>query len=49
MIDIVEYDPDSPSYYFGKYHHTRRDNMSIIDKQTLQAVGETVLYTIYNE
>ncbi len=49
MINIVEYDSDSPSYYFGKYHHTRNDNMSIIDKQTLQAVGETVLYTIYNE
>ena len=49
MINIVEYDPDSPSYYFGDYHHTRRDNMSIIDKQMLQAVGETVLYTIYNE
>ena len=49
MIDIVEYDPDSPSYYFGDYHHTRKDNMSIINKQTLQAFGETVLYTIYNE
>lgn len=49
MINIVEHEPNSPSYYFGNYHHTRRDNMSIIDKQTLQAVGETVLYTIYNE
>ncbi|MCG8307996.1 MAG: M28 family peptidase [Cytophagales bacterium] len=49
MINIVEYDPDSPSYYFGSYHHTRADNMSIIDKQTLQAVGETVLYSVYNE
>ncbi len=49
MVDIVEFDPDSPSYYFGSYHHTNKDNMSIIDKQTLQAVGETVLYTIYNE
>ena len=49
MIDIVEYDPQSPSYYFGGYHHTKKDNMDIIDKQTLQAVGETVLYTIYNE
>ena len=48
-INIVEYDPNSPSYYFGGYHHTRKDNMDIIDKQTLQAVGETVMYTIYNE
>ena len=49
MIDIVEYNPNSPTYYFGDYHHTRNDNMSIINKQTLQAVGETVLFTIYNE
>ena len=49
MIDIVEYDPDSPSYYFGDFHHTKKDNINIIDRQTLQAVGETVLYTIYNE
>ncbi len=49
MVDIVEHDPESASYYFGDYHHTQKDNMSIIDKQTLQAVGETVLYTIYNE
>ncbi|NJN28154.1 MAG: M28 family peptidase [Cyclobacteriaceae bacterium] len=48
-IDIVEYKPTSPSFYFGDYHHTHRDNMDIIDKQTLQAVGETVLFTIYNE
>ena len=49
MVNIVEFDPNSPSYYFGSYHHTQKDNMSIINKQTLQAVGETVLYTIYNE
>jgi len=49
MIDIVEYDPNSPTYYFGSYHHTRKDNLGIINRQTLQAVGETVLYTIYNE
>jgi hypothetical protein len=49
MIDIVEYDQSSSSFYFGDYHHTHDDNMSVINKQTLQAVGETVLYTIYNE
>jgi glutaminyl-peptide cyclotransferase len=46
MIDIVEFSPD---YGFGKYHHTHQDNMEIIDRRTLQAVGETVLYTIYQE
>jgi glutaminyl-peptide cyclotransferase len=46
---IVEYDPESPAYYFGSYHHTHRDNLTLIDRQTLQAVGETVLYAIYHE
>ncbi|MDZ7607535.1 MAG: M28 family peptidase [Cyclobacteriaceae bacterium] len=49
MIDIVEYDQHSPSFYFADYHHTHDDNLSNINRQTLQAVGETVLYTIYNE
>lgn len=33
---------------FAKHWHTHEDNMSIIDKLTLQAVGETVLATIYD-
>jgi hypothetical protein len=33
---------------FAKHWHTHQDNMDIIDKKTLQAVGETVLATIYN-
>lgn len=49
MIDIVEYEPNSGSYYFGDYHHTHRDDIDIIDKYTLQAVGETLLYLIYHE
>ncbi|BDD05886.1 M28 family peptidase [Aureibacter tunicatorum] len=43
-IDIIDYDND-----FGEYHHTHDDNMSIIDKSTLNAVGRTVLQTIYEE
>jgi hypothetical protein len=46
MIDIIEFSPD---YGFGHYHHTHADNMEIIDRRTLQAVGETVLFTIYQE
>jgi glutaminyl-peptide cyclotransferase len=46
MIDIVEFSPD---YGFGHYHHTHEDDMEIIDRRTLQAVGETVLFTIYQE
>ncbi|UZD22672.1 M28 family peptidase [Algoriphagus halophytocola] len=46
MIDIIEYSPD---FGFGQYHHKHADNMDIIDQRTLQAVGETVLFTIYQE
>jgi hypothetical protein len=49
MINIVEYDPESPDSYFGSYHHTERDNMSLIDTNTLKAVGQTLLYVIFNE
>jgi len=47
MIDIVHYDPQVG--YFGDYHHTHRDNMEIISKETLGAVGATVLNVLYYE
>ena len=34
---------------FAKHWHTQQDNMNIIDKQTLKAVGQTLLQVIYNE
>lgn len=46
MIDIIEF---SPQYGFGHYHHTHQDNMDLIDQRPLQAVGETVLFTVYQE
>lgn len=46
MIDIIEF---SPTVGFGHYHHTHRDNMENIDTRTLKAVGETVLFTVYQE
>ncbi|TDQ15127.1 peptidase M28-like protein [Algoriphagus boseongensis] len=46
MIDIIEFSPD---YGFGHYHHTHQDNMELIDSRTLKAVGETVLFTVYQE
>lgn len=48
MIDIIHNDPATMSG-FGKYWHTHNDNMNIISKNTLQAVGETVLATIRNK
>lgn len=46
MIDILEFSPD---YGFGLYHHTHSDALDLIDVRTLRAVGETVLFTIYQE
>jgi hypothetical protein len=34
---------------YGNFHHTHNDNMSIISKSTLKAVGQTVMHVIYNE
>ena len=45
--NIIEYDPTSNTS-FGKYWHTHDDNMEIIDRKTLNAVGETVMEVIYN-
>jgi len=47
-IDIIQYDPETRSN-FGKYWHTHDDNMSIIDRNTLKAVGQTLLHVLYNE
>lgn len=46
-IDIIHYDPNSRSQTFGDYWHTHGDDMSVIDKGTLNAVGKTLLYTVY--
>lgn len=46
-LDIITYDPKSGG--FGDFHHTHEDNMSVIDKSTLKAVGQTVLEVIYKE
>lgn len=48
MIDIIEYAPGTEAY-FPAYHHTHDDNMELISKETLKAVGETVAGVIYRE
>ncbi|MDD2412995.1 MAG: M28 family peptidase [Bacteroidales bacterium] len=48
MINIVEYNAQSNSYFNARWH-TLEDNMDGIDKRTLLVVGEVVLATIYNE
>jgi len=46
MVDIIDYRPNSG---FGEFWHTQNDNIQIIDKATLKAVGQTVLHVLYNE
>ncbi len=46
-IDIYHY--NNPSDYFPAYHHATADNMSIIDRRSLKAVGQTLLQVLYGE
>ena len=48
-IDIINYYPDCPQGSFGPTWHTIYDDMQHIDKNTLQAVGQTLVQLIYNE
>lgn len=45
-VDIIQFDASTNSG-FASYWHTHNDNMDIIDKNTLEAVGKVVLYTVY--
>lgn len=47
-IDIINMDRTSETG-FAKHWHTQKDNMSIIDKSTLKAVGQTLMQVIYSE
>lgn len=46
-IDIVHFDPEVG--YFGNYHHTQKDNLSLISKETLETVGTVLMNVIYYE
>jgi hypothetical protein len=48
-IDIIQQDLSNPDSAFASYWHTLNDNMQNVSKETLQAVGQTVLYVLYNE
>lgn len=48
MLDIIDYDLLDNSG-FGDFWHTHKDNMDVIDRTTLNAVGETVLNVIMRE
>lgn len=46
-IDIINLNMNSSTSAFAEHWHTHNDNMSVIDKTTLEAVGETLLQVIY--
>lgn len=47
-IDIIDHDATTPTE-FGAYWHTHKDNLGLIDKTTLMAVGQTLTQIIYNQ
>ncbi|MEX0995209.1 MAG: M28 family peptidase, partial [Balneolaceae bacterium] len=49
MIDIIHHRRSANgSAVFPPYWHTHGDDMDIIDKKTLQAVGDLMVELIYN-
>ena len=48
-IDIIDTLPNSTDEIFPAYHHAITDNLSIIDRKTLKAVGQTVTQALYVE
>ena len=48
-IDIIPYYPDCEESSFGPTWHTVNDDMEHIDKNTLKAVGQTLVQVIFSE
>lgn len=46
MIDIISL-PGEGDHIFGSHHHTHADDINIIDKKVLKAVGQTMMALIY--
>ena len=48
-IDVIPYYPDCAQSSFGPTWHTIADNMHNIDKNTLKAVGQTMVQVLFTE
>ncbi len=48
-IDIIPYYPDCDASGFGPTWHTVNDDMLHIDRNTLQAVGQTMIQVLFSE
>ena len=49
MIDIINLEEASANHSFGAHWHTHNDNIDVINKRTLRAVGKVVTAVIYRE
>lgn len=47
-VDIIHLDKNSKTS-FGWYWHTTKDNMDNVSKETLKAVGQTIMEVVYKE
>ena len=48
-IDIIHLDDNSTNHSFFEHWHTTHDKLNIIDKKTLQVVGNTLMHVVYEE
>jgi Zn-dependent M28 family amino/carboxypeptidase len=48
-IDVIPFYPDCQQSGFGPTWHTVNDDMQHIDKNTLKAVGQTLIQVLYSE
>jgi len=48
-IDVIPYYPDCQQSSFGPTWHTVNDDMAHIDRNTLQAVGQTIVQVLFSE
>jgi hypothetical protein len=48
IIDIIRHHPDQEGHGFASYWHTHKDDLSVIDRKTLTAVGKVMAELIYN-
>lgn len=46
-IDIIAYDEGTKAFHSS--WHTHKDDLSVIDRETLTAVGRTVMHVVYHE
>lgn len=48
-IDVIPFYPDCQQSSFGPTWHTVHDTMEHIDKNTLKAVGQTMVQVLFSE